>query len=52
MVLVLVYGAEHYVSDILLGWLYAIVVFIVVTRTLDWRDAHRAGTVAPVVSTT
>jgi len=42
MVVVLVYGAEHYVSDILLGWLYATVVFIVVTRVLDRRDAHRA----------
>ena len=52
MVLVLVYGAEHYLSDILLGWLYAIVVFVVVTRTLDWRDAHRTRPISPAVSTT
>lgn len=37
MAFVLVYGAEHYVSDILLGWLYASVVFIVVNRTFDRR---------------
>jgi membrane-associated phospholipid phosphatase len=42
MVLVLVYGAEHYLSDILLGWLYAAVVYVVVTRVLDHRDARRA----------
>jgi hypothetical protein len=42
MVFVLVYGAEHYVSDILLGWLYAILVFIVVNRVMDWRAATRA----------
>ena len=52
MAMVLVYGAEHYFSDILLGWLYAAVVFIVVTRTLDWRDAHRAATTARSGATT
>jgi membrane-associated phospholipid phosphatase len=35
MLFVLVYGAEHYVSDILLGWLYAVVIFLVVNRILD-----------------
>jgi hypothetical protein len=43
MVTVLVYGAEHYVSDILLGWLYATVVFIVVSRFLDRREARVAA---------
>jgi membrane-associated phospholipid phosphatase len=43
MLLVLVYGAEHYVSDILVGWLYAAVVYVVVTWLLDRRDARRAG---------
>jgi PAP2 superfamily len=42
MIVVLVYGAEHYVSDILLGWLYATVVFIVVNRILDRTEARRA----------
>ena len=40
MVLVLVYGAEHYVSDIILGWIYATVVFVVVTWFLDRRRSQ------------
>lgn len=43
MMFVLVYGSEHYVSDILLGWLYATVVYVVVTKLLDRRDARRAA---------
>jgi hypothetical protein len=39
MVFVLVYGAEHYVSDILLGWLYATVVFVGWSRYWARRDA-------------
>ncbi|MEX2268647.1 MAG: phosphatase PAP2 family protein [Acidimicrobiia bacterium] len=35
MIFVLVYGAEHYVSDVLLGWLYAVVIFVIVSRLLD-----------------
>jgi hypothetical protein len=42
MVLVLVYGAEHYLSDILLGWLYAAVVYVVVMRVMDRREARHA----------
>lgn len=38
MVFVLVYGAEHYVSDILLGWLYATVVFVAWSRYWARRD--------------
>jgi membrane-associated phospholipid phosphatase len=45
MVLVLVYGAEHYVSDILLGWVYATVVYVVLTKILDRHDARRAAAV-------
>jgi hypothetical protein len=41
---VLVYGAEHYVSDIALGWLYTAVVFVVVNRVIDHRDAARLAT--------
>lgn len=37
MVFVLVYGAEHYVSDILMGWLYAVIVFLTVNRIFDER---------------
>ena len=43
MVFVLVYGAEHYVSDILLGWLYATVVFLAWNRYWAHRDHPAAG---------
>jgi PAP2 superfamily protein len=46
---VLVYGAEHYVSDIMLGWVYAIVGFIVVNRVIDRRQAQQAGTITTSV---
>ncbi len=46
----LVYLGEHYVSDVLLGWLYAVVVFVVGNRVYDWyvdrsatRRIQRAG---------
>jgi len=38
MILTLVYGSEHYVSDILLGWLYAGVTFVVMNRIWDARE--------------
>ena len=38
---VLVYGAEHYVSDILLGWAYAVVVFWAWNR--HWAHRDRAS---------
>ena len=51
MVFVLVYGAEHYISDILLGWIYAAVIFVVVQRLVfrprqRARDAGRADAAA------
>jgi hypothetical protein len=42
----LVFGAEHYVVDILLGWTYTGVVVIAVRRARRWWLARRA--VAPV----
>lgn len=46
----LVYGAEHYVFDIVLGWLYAVVGFVLVRWLLGrwehrsrWRTRARAG---------
>jgi membrane-associated phospholipid phosphatase len=42
MVFVLVYGSEHYVSDILMGWVYAAVVYVVVTRFIE-RRSRRGG---------
>jgi membrane-associated phospholipid phosphatase len=44
MVFVLVYGAEHYVSDILLGWLYALVVFVAWSRYWARKDAATVPT--------
>ena len=35
MAVSLVYLGEHYVSDVLLGWLYAVVVFVVGSRLYD-----------------
>ncbi len=46
MSLTLVYTGEHYVTDILLGWIFAICAFLAVRRVLDWREARvreRAG---------
>ena len=40
MVFVLVYGAEHYFSDILMGWIYATVIFFVVNRLFNDRAAR------------
>jgi PAP2 superfamily len=51
MVFILVYGAEHYVSDILLGYLYAIVIFLVVNRLIDRHDARqRAAVTSPKIA--
>ncbi len=43
MVFVLVYGAEHYFSDVLMGWVYAIVIFLVVNRLLADRASRAAA---------
>jgi membrane-associated phospholipid phosphatase len=41
MGLALVYTGEHYVFDLVLGWLYAIVVYFVVSRVFDRLDQRR-----------
>ncbi|HEX9466836.1 MAG TPA: phosphatase PAP2 family protein [Acidimicrobiia bacterium] len=41
MALTLVYTGEHYVIDIILGWLYATAVYVVGTRLLDRWDRRR-----------
>lgn len=38
----LVYAGEHYVADVLLGWIYAIGVYLLVDRLIALR-AHRRG---------
>jgi membrane-associated phospholipid phosphatase len=39
----LVYLGEHYASDVILGWVYAIVVFVVGSRLYDRWTARRAS---------
>jgi hypothetical protein len=48
MAFVLVYGSEHYVSDILLGYLYAVVGFLIVNRIIDRRDQRHASAAAEI----
>jgi membrane-associated phospholipid phosphatase len=43
MAVSLVYLGEHYVSDVLLGWVYAVVVFVVGNRVYDWFVARSAA---------
>jgi len=39
----LVYLGEHYASDVLLGWIYAVVVYLAGNRIYDWWVARRAA---------
>jgi len=39
----LVYGGEHYVVDLLLGWVYAVVVVVVARAYERWRAERRAA---------
>ena len=43
MAITLVYTADHFVFDILSGWLYATVTFLVVNAVLARRDRAPAG---------
>lgn len=45
----LVYSAEHYGTDVLLGWLYALAVYGVVERVHARRGVDAAATARPVV---
>jgi hypothetical protein len=50
MALTLIYTGEHYVIDILLGWLYAVVVYVAGSRLLDRYTTRRlTGAQVPVV---
>ena len=42
MAFTLVYTGEHFVTDIVVGWLYAAVTFSVGSKLLDRRDYRRA----------
>ncbi|WP_083459333.1 phosphatase PAP2 family protein [Jiangella muralis] len=56
MAFTLVYGGEHYVVDVLLGWLYVAAIMVGAHWWERWREQHRppmapvltAGTPAPV----
>jgi hypothetical protein len=53
MALAIVYTGEHYVSDVLLGWLYAVVSFAAIralARRLDARREDRRMTIIPAPS--
>ena len=41
----LIYGAEHYFSDILLGWIYTIVAVLAARAVSQWWAARRERTV-------
>jgi hypothetical protein len=43
MGLVLVYSAEHWVIDILIGWVYAVAAHLAVSRFLRWRTDRRTA---------
>ena len=47
MAVTLVYTGEHFVTDILLGWMYATVVFVVGNRLFDMYEARRAARARP-----
>ena len=47
MAFALVYSGEHYVVDIVAGWIYAAVVFVACNWAFDRRHAHASA--APVV---
>jgi membrane-associated phospholipid phosphatase len=48
MAFALVYSGEHYVIDILLGWIYAVAAFYAVERAADALAARRAARLEPV----
>lgn len=47
MAFALVYTGEHYFVDVLAGWIYAVAVFVLVTRFADRRARHREAALAP-----
>jgi membrane-associated phospholipid phosphatase len=47
MALTLVYGGEHYVADVLAGWLYALAAVLAVKWWFDRRDAGAADSPRP-----
>ena len=50
MAFALVYSGEHYAIDILLGWLYAVLAFVVVERAADWLAARKEPEPEPLAA--
>ena len=51
MAAALVYTGEHYVSDCLLGWIYAVIAFVAVSAVFDrWFARAPAATAEPVLA--
>src|SRR5215218_1853586 len=53
MALAIVYTAEHYVADVLLGWIYAVASFAAIrwiARRLEARASDRRKTIIPAAS--
>ncbi|MFL5817943.1 MAG: phosphatase PAP2 family protein [Conexibacter sp.] len=53
MALAIVYTGEHYVADVLLGWVYAVGSFLAIrsiARRLEARATNRRSTIIPVPS--
>jgi PAP2 superfamily len=48
MALTLVYTGEHFVIDVLLGWLYAVTVFVAGNRLFDRYDTRRQSRVTEI----
>jgi membrane-associated phospholipid phosphatase len=51
MAFALVYTAEHYFSDILLGWIYCVIGYLVVNKVADRIEARRSARAEPAVAT-
>jgi hypothetical protein len=50
MAFALIYTAEHYFSDILLGWIYCVIGYLVVNKAADRIEARRAARAEPAVA--
>jgi membrane-associated phospholipid phosphatase len=50
MAVTLVYAGEHYVTDVLVGWIYAIVVVTVLRRISSRRAPERVPAENPLTS--
>jgi hypothetical protein len=52
MAFTIVYTAEHYVVDVLLGWIYAVAAFVAIRRLAARLEARRSESMSTIVSPT